>query len=148
MMLWAPLSSSLSQGKLLQDQLCWMSPGTQLCHFIFRDLNYCHPIGYSGWRSKCPFSFEAKESSVSHSASKDFFQTHSKQSKIKSNNPFFPFPLVISTYLPQGFSKNSSNKVMACLLKIRRPRILREDSPKFIQCKARSQWGTVGLGCS
>lgn len=45
---------------------------------------YCHPIGYSGWESKCHFSLGAKESWVSHLTSKDFVQTLSKQSTEKT----------------------------------------------------------------
>lgn len=32
---------------------------------------YCHPIGYSGWESKCHMYFGAKENWVSHLTSKD-----------------------------------------------------------------------------
>lgn len=37
------------------------------------------PIGYPCWGSKYPFSFRAKESSLSHLISKDFVQALSKQ---------------------------------------------------------------------
>lgn len=39
----------------------WMTLGPYLCYSGFRDLKeYCHPIGYLGWGSKCPLSFRAR----------------------------------------------------------------------------------------
>lgn len=61
--------ASLGWAALLQ----WMTPGAQLHHSRYRDLNnYRHPIWYFGWGGMCFFSFRAKKSSISYLTSKDF----------------------------------------------------------------------------
>lgn len=67
------------------------------------------------------FSFKAKESLVSHLPSEDFVQTLSnpiKKLTLKAATYFFFLsPGILTLISPQGFSNNSSNKVIACYLK-------------------------------
>lgn len=85
----APLSeaSPSSQGFcwLLWDWLCYcngylIAPISATSDFGALN-NYHHPIGYSGWGSKGPWSFRVKESSASHWTSKDLFRLTSNLSE-------------------------------------------------------------------
>lgn len=107
---------SLPASSELAAFLQWTTPTAQLCcsGFIVASLAILAEKARS-------FSFKAKENLVSHLPRKDFVQTLSnpiKKLTFKGATHCFFFPRGILTLIsPQGFSKKSSNKVIACYLK-------------------------------